>query len=228
MAADIELNEDSVRITDGTLEVDGNQGLVAGDGSRFNANWMKTGRVFADDVQSSKVRSGAVEIGTASPSEPADAGTAWVVDRHGADRIYLNGGEGGDAQEDQGSDSGGTGGSDRYVPWRGNRGWQTVVIPRERLGADPIITYLDNLSGEQDEREEAPDTVRVYVEGDAGSIGLGGDGVDGDLVVTNAAGETVVHINGDTGDITLNGLDKPVGKKIAELEAKISDLQAQL
>jgi hypothetical protein len=115
------------------------------------------------------------------------------------------------------------------MPWRTGDGWQNVP-PEVRNRAEEVENAAEEMLDEQvyDERSGAPETVRVYVEGDAGSIGLGGDGVDGDLVVTNGEGETVIHLDGDDGDIAIKGLDDAVGAKIQALEDRIAELESKL
>lgn len=227
MSSDVVLEEGKIKIVDGTLEVDRNAVFKGGLKVESNSDraTISPGRMMVDTVSANRsnareMKSRSVEVGTATPEEPSAAGVAWVNDKHGAERIYLNGGEG--AAEETGTETEGTTSEGGLIPGRIRGRWGTFPIPRRNSEA---ITEQLRRTRTHDERGGAPERVRVYIEGDAGSIGLGGDGVDGDLVVTDGDGETTVHINGYLGDITVKGHDQPLGAKIHALEERIEQLE---
>lgn len=223
MSSDVVLDEDTVKVVDGSLEVEegtSTRELEVAEGAR------------ADHV----------EVGTASDESEA-AGTAWVNDRRGVERIYLNGGLGDpetdETDEPDEPESGGGSWIGRIPTYVDGR-WG-ISLPKFSFRDEHRVDerHVDDSLGDSiaetlrarethDEREAAPEHVRVYVEGDAGSIGLGGDGVDGDLVVTDEDGETTVHVNGYLGDVVLAELDDPVGESIRALEARVEALEERL
>jgi len=243
MSSDIILEDNRVRIVDSSLDVE--SAVTAREGefehrlsvrsdestTSITDDHVYTDRLFADRVSTDSIESDEVQVGSGNPGEHPKAGTATVNDEQGDERIYLNGGTG-DSEDESGGDGsprgngGGGGGSSGGPPWRYGGGWQRFRIPKiKKETLDAMHEAVETQLGEQDERADAPDTVRVYVEGDAGSIGLGGDGVDGDLVVTDGDGETVVHVDGDLGDIKIDVLDEPIGETINKLEARIAELE---
>jgi hypothetical protein len=202
-------------------------------------------------ISAPEARVTGLEVGTASPIESPVPGIGRVLDSRGAERIYFNGGEGEDTEEVPPRENAEEGEASSETPRRfplfddtgwGLGTWETeplLEVRADDAGAVSGEVHEINLLSEEvqdaiaeyrlqetyDERSSAPETVRVYIEGDAGSIGLGGDGVNGDLVVVDKDGETVVHIDGFEGDIQLSSMDRSVGQTIRELERRIGQLE---
>lgn len=62
-----------------------------------------------------------------------------------------------------------------------------------------------NVEGRLTVTATSGDVERIVVDGDTGDLTLGGDGVDGDLVILDRDGNTTAHVNGRHGNLRLGG-----------------------
>jgi hypothetical protein len=121
MPADIILEDQSVRIKDGDLHVEGGIQINKGDDvidinrnhirvkrrgneSRIKGGVISTDKTFSGKVTTKKVVATAIQAGTGNPGEPGEPGVLTLEDGHGAETVHFQakhgnmklGGEGAD------------------------------------------------------------------------------------------------------------------------------------
>lgn len=225
MTADIILEDDAVRVTDGNLEVTGgrlilsrgfrlrqgddsiemfNSGSIyvrgVDDTTKIYSSYILTSKVLAQKVRAGEILSSNVQIGAGRPDEPGDAGILSLEDGYGNETIKADGKHGNLYLGGNGEDG------DLLV--HNQEGGLTVGINGRSgnvtcggAGTDGDLILLDSdarrlIFLDAGETGEVDESVTIYADGKEADLVIGRRLNDGSVTLLDQSGEARVRIGG--------------------------------